>query len=1847
MAEVKQSRAESEPSYSKKKKKPPSFSSNGGVSSSSSSFKHIYDDVLGASSPSMAQSSNCLMEDDYAEVFGCSKSSNGVWSISYSSIPILELPKDKGVGGKLGEERVDYGGVFGGVFDSDSHSHSFGLPDGQELFDQLKKKHKTSSPHTLPRSQGQTSETTSPEISGQSYDGQAPTNGFCHVEPGNNGIVNMNRGPREAAHVRAYSLHEVSATQKTLLSQTPVVNGDMVGTNSKLEKKQGKHARHTSLDLGANKHNSNSNAFLRKESGMRGLYSVDTSHGTSQSSNTATNELCQSVDNTKHSEYKVNELNINNTSETTHAADVHPIQESNHSLPELLPIQKTLSSTTSVLGNKSQSGIDVNLATELSKHSRNTSLDLDANRQSGKFNPVFQKACGSSESTSIHDSHETCQASFTAGPSKVLKDDAEIAIGCDEVKKKGRRSRMTSLDLGDYKHSCERDDGLKRKPRLGGSYSFDASHDSFAAHIKVQPSKIYPSSSLPQFFPVESHYKVSENSSCKSSQKNLYRGAGGSPPSLAEELDVNSAAAVSAAALQRAIEEAEMRIRLAKAFLEREGQGSKNLRFKDTLKVKVSKENGVTNEINNFKQTEMHKCSSPIDSEMQPCSPLERKSVVEDGQGPQEDQTMFDTNGEPTEGKNAEVSNLITGDNKHEGGEWEAAKHFNQLISGVKNRLLASFMSWQTDSEAEKKEDLKDNVKPQHLPEEFEHDLRDHDAFKKSRTEKNHSTATSAGKAMNGENRMQFASEALEPEEDTAGNKVDLIPDTAGPSSANFQFFAFRNQILCDPSDPVEEKKRPQESRESEIVNGQEQLKNEVSNEHIPCLGDEASWQEPDDKCEIDDTKKQDNMYVVSDIDSNDEENGKTFEEPCSLDEHNEMELSHEGDEQDIINWKGDNSFINGDNVEMVEEHYSMAGHYKKKPTHEEGGLDDTSRKSHISSISEEKFEIVEELHSLAGHDVKGLTHKNDGQDDMCKKSHLDSRNDLNNEIVKELSIQAERERNNFVYEEDNCRSLDEEFKEKSTDNSHHCENTAETTDTNSECEVLKEATNQHENVEIIEEFDLVGETWKKFEATEGVFGGQENERDQTETNYIEGVSGQTYRSEEIRTIHSETDHIEKTAEKVILQATCIVSAEEECKQNENVFLTKGEACSFVESSSTVEAAVYSDEEIERKMDIAYTSSEPEMDRESSVSAQKASESIGEWPPVSAQKESEMIGKEPALSSVSSENNMEFDRYGIKESLTTTIGTLPDEILVPHDSEPDMSSGQKDVDINAVGSVSLDNLENQTDLLQESGEFDTTSDQDVERSGVETGHRRRRWFDSSGRIGTAEQPSILEGNRMDLEIDQEVLDESELAGSVEIHADKLDCSDAKVTTTTDADNSSNQNGSSTNVETTPTRRKWFAKRGEEGLPEPLNLFEGIKVNLEVPLQSVKKSVMHNISGNSLDDLNTNSGESLNAMKSDVVLNGEKGKQSGEAAPRRRRWFESGETVGSGQQVRFNDDVGLTIEIDQASKAKGGTEKHGQLDSMSILLEKDDVHNKVEPVKEHNSNLDDLNRKEKEREKEKLAVERAIREARERAFAEARERARRGAAEKTNVEARQRVSAGVQEKLGKVSSEATNSSDKASTEAKLQAERAAVERATAEARERALQRALSEKASHRSREQAGRHSSEKNSSLEPKYQSSRCSDSSSSDNVDGADVESAQRRKARLERQKRTMERATHALEEKNKRDLLAQKEQAAKNMLADSLDVEVKRWSTGKEGNLRALLSTLQYILGPESGWQPVSLTDLVAATAVRKSYKKATLCVHPDKLQQRGATIQQKYICEKVFDLLKEARSKFNPDEC
>ncbi|XP_077233264.1 J-domain protein required for chloroplast accumulation response 1 isoform X2 [Tasmannia lanceolata] len=88
---------------------------------------------------------------------------------------------------------------------------------------------------------------------------------------------------------------------------------------------------------------------------------------------------------------------------------------------------------------------------------------------------------------------------------------------------------------------------------------------------------------------------------------------------------------------------------------------------------------------------------------------------------------------------------------------------------------------------------------------------------------------------------------------------------------------------------------------------------------------------------------------------------------------------------------------------------------------------------------------------------------------------------------------------------------------------------------------------------------------------------------------------------------------------------------------------------------------------------------------------------------------------------------------------------------------------------------------------------------------------------------------------------------------------------------------------------------------------------------------------------------------------------------------------------------------------------------------------------------------------------------------------------------------------------------------------------------------------------------------------------------------------------------------------------------------------KIRQWSNGKEGNIRSLLSTLQYVLWPESGWKPVPLVDIIEGSSVKRAYQKALLCLHPDKLQQKGVSEHKKYVAEKVFNILQEAWTHFS----
>ncbi|KAK4274766.1 hypothetical protein QN277_017945 [Acacia crassicarpa] len=97
------------------------------------------------------------------------------------------------------------------------------------------------------------------------------------------------------------------------------------------------------------------------------------------------------------------------------------------------------------------------------------------------------------------------------------------------------------------------------------------------------------------------------------------------------------------------------------------------------------------------------------------------------------------------------------------------------------------------------------------------------------------------------------------------------------------------------------------------------------------------------------------------------------------------------------------------------------------------------------------------------------------------------------------------------------------------------------------------------------------------------------------------------------------------------------------------------------------------------------------------------------------------------------------------------------------------------------------------------------------------------------------------------------------------------------------------------------------------------------------------------------------------------------------------------------------------------------------------------------------------------------------------------------------------------------------------------------------------------------------------------------------------------------------------------------------NQEIKAIDDKIRQWSNEKQGNIRSLLSTLQYVLWPNSGWKPVPLVDIIEGNAVKRAYQRALLCLHPDKLQQKGAASHQKYIAEKVFDILQEAWTHFN----
>ncbi|MCJ1401813.1 hypothetical protein MMC11_005030 [Xylographa trunciseda] len=96
--------------------------------------------------------------------------------------------------------------------------------------------------------------------------------------------------------------------------------------------------------------------------------------------------------------------------------------------------------------------------------------------------------------------------------------------------------------------------------------------------------------------------------------------------------------------------------------------------------------------------------------------------------------------------------------------------------------------------------------------------------------------------------------------------------------------------------------------------------------------------------------------------------------------------------------------------------------------------------------------------------------------------------------------------------------------------------------------------------------------------------------------------------------------------------------------------------------------------------------------------------------------------------------------------------------------------------------------------------------------------------------------------------------------------------------------------------------------------------------------------------------------------------------------------------------------------------------------------------------------------------------------------------------------------------------------------------------------------------------------------------------------------------------------------------------------LADTVDERLSRWRKGKEGNLRALLGSLDTVLWEGAGWRKVGMSELIVPGKVKVAYMRGIAKVHPDKLPQ-NATTEQVMISGAVFSTLNEAWDRFKKE--
>jgi cyclin G-associated kinase len=94
--------------------------------------------------------------------------------------------------------------------------------------------------------------------------------------------------------------------------------------------------------------------------------------------------------------------------------------------------------------------------------------------------------------------------------------------------------------------------------------------------------------------------------------------------------------------------------------------------------------------------------------------------------------------------------------------------------------------------------------------------------------------------------------------------------------------------------------------------------------------------------------------------------------------------------------------------------------------------------------------------------------------------------------------------------------------------------------------------------------------------------------------------------------------------------------------------------------------------------------------------------------------------------------------------------------------------------------------------------------------------------------------------------------------------------------------------------------------------------------------------------------------------------------------------------------------------------------------------------------------------------------------------------------------------------------------------------------------------------------------------------------------------------------------------------------------VVDPITLKIRDWTAGKEGNIRALLSSLNEVLWEDANYTPPTVAEMLSDSSIKKCYMKAVIVIHPDK--QAGQPHEE--LAKAIFAQLNLSWEKFKNEK-